>query len=202
MSIALPESLQRRADEPTTAYRALVDYAMLGSDRSLDGLATQYRSDPDAHPPTRRRNTLAIWSVTYNWQARIGDYDEQLAAQELAQIEAQWAARREQIREESWQLAQRLRDRALELLAHPTVEESSTETDAGKTITIVIKPSRWAQRDIPAIAETFNKLARLAVGLDTDQIRIIEGIDPGDLAQKSDEELAALKAKIMRKRGG
>ena len=113
-----------------------------------------------------------------------------------------WAQRREQIRDDSWDLAQRLRQRALELLAHPTVEESSTETDAGKTITIVIKPSRWAQRDIPAIAETFNKLARLAVGLDTDQIRIIEGIDPGDLAQKSDEELAALKAKIMRKRGG
>lgn len=200
MSIALPESLARLPDEPATAYRALVDYAMLGSDRSLDALAAQYRSDPDAHPPTRRRNTLATWSVAYDWQDRIADYDEQLAAAELAQAEAQWAARREQIREESWQLAQRLKDRAIELLSHPTVEEV-TESKDGTTI-IIVKPSKWAQRDIPAIAETFNKLARLAVGLDTDQIRIIEGIDPGDLAQKSDEELAALKAKIMRKRGG
>lgn len=204
MAITVPISLARLPDEPAGAYRALVDYIALGQSRSFDALAEQYRSDHSTDPPTRRRNTLATWSTRYDWQDRIADYDEQLAAAELAALEAQWAARREQIREESWQLAQQLRQRAIELLSHPTVETTTTEIDTaeGKTVTIVIKPSKWAQRDIPAIAETYTKLARLAAGMDTDQIRIIEGLDPDDLATKSDEELAALRAKLVRKKAG
>ena len=207
MAITVPISLARLPVEPAGAYRALVDYIALGQSRSFDALAEQYRSEHSTDPPTRRRNTLSTWSVTHNWQARIADYDAQIAAAELAANEAQWAARREQIREESWQLAQRLRDRALELLAHPTTEQISqvaTQEIDGRPVevtTIIIKPSRWAQRDIPAIAEAFSKLARLAAGMDTDQIRI-EGIGPDDLAAKSDEELAALKAKLVRKQGG
>lgn len=208
MSIPLPESLARLPDEPAGAYRALVDYIALGQSRSFDALAEQYRSDHSTHPPTRRRNTLATWSVAYDWQARIAAYDEHLAAAELAANEAQWAARREQIREESWQLAQQLRQRAIELLNHPTTEQISqvaTQEIDGRPVevtTIVIKPSRWAQRDIPAIAETYTKLARLAAGMDTEQIRVIEGLTPEDLATKSDEELAALRAKLVRKKAG
>ncbi len=184
-------------DEPDKANLALHDYEALGPDRTLEALTKLYRSS--ATPiPTRHIATLKNWSTRYAWQDRVAQQQELRLAAERKQRDAVWAQRREQIRDDSWDLAQRLRQRALELLAHPTVEESSTETDAGKTITIVIKPSRWAQRDIPAIAETFDKLARLSAGMDTEQIRI-EGLTPDDLSQKSDEELAALKEKIRRK---
>lgn len=184
-------------NEPDKANLALHDYEALGPDRTLEALTKLYRSS--ATPiPTRHIATLKNWSTRYAWQDRVAQQQELRLAAERRQRDAVWAQRREQIRDDSWDLAQRLRQRALELLAHPTVEESRTETDAGKTITIVIKPSRWAQRDIPAIAETFDKLARLSAGMDTEQIRI-EGLTPDDLSQKSDEELAALKEKIRRK---
>ncbi len=183
--------------EPEQANLALHDYEALGLERTLPALVARYRAESPP-VPTRRIGTLKLWSTTYAWQDRIAQQQELRLAVERRQRDAVWAQRREQIRDDSWDLAQRLRQRALELLAHPTVEETSTETDAGKTITIVIKPSRWAQRDIPAIAETFDKLARLSAGMDTEQIRI-EGLTPDDLSQKSDEELAALKEKIRRK---
>lgn len=206
MAITVPEILARLPDEPSDAHTALCWYAGLGPGRSLEMLAEHCRSAAES-PPTRRLRTLCTWSSKWGWVDRVTAYDEQLRAEELAANESQWAARREQIREESWQLAQRLRDRALELLSHPTTEQIrqvATQEIDGRPVevtTIVIKPSKWAQRDIPAIAETYTKLARLAAGMDTDQIRVIEGLDPDDLEQLSDEELAALAAKIKRKRG-
>lgn len=182
-------------DEPDKANLALHDYEALGPDRTLEALTALYRAS--ATPiPTRHIATLKNWSTRYAWQDRVAQQQELRLAAERKARDAVWAARREQIRDESWELAQRLRKRALELLDHPTVEETSESKD-GKTITI-IKPSRWAQRDIPAIAETFDKLARLSAGMDTEQIRI-EGLTPEDLSQKSDEELAALAEKIRRK---
>lgn len=186
-------------DEPDKANLALHDYEALGPDRTLEALTALYRAS--ATPiPTRHIATLKNWSTRYAWVDRVAAVQELRLAAERKARDAVWAQRREQIRDDSWELAQRLRQRALELLDHPTVEETSTETNTaeGKTITIVIKPSRWAQRDIPAIAETFDKLARLSAGMDTEQIRI-EGLTPEDLSQKSDEELAALAEKIRRK---
>jgi hypothetical protein len=181
--------------ENERAHLALHDYDALGPDRTLERLSAIYRSATTV-VPTRQTTTLKNWSTRYQWQERLAQQQELRLAAERERRDAVWAARREQIRDESWELAQRLRKRAIELLDHPTVEEHIESKD-GKTITIV-KPSRWAQRDIPAIAETFDKLARLSAGMDTEQIRI-EGLTPQNLSDLSDEELIALEAKIRRK---
>jgi hypothetical protein len=206
--------LQRRPDEPTAAHSALIGYAALGAGRSLDLLAQQYRSGlASGAPPTRRRATLVAWSSRWDWQARVAEYDQDRAAAELAAAEARWAERREQVREESWEMSRELLERARALLAWPIEETVTSETREelpdGKTLirhTTVIRPARWAQRDILTFAKTFDELARLAVGMDTEQRRIIvEGIEPGDLESLSDEELEQLLKKVeakKRRRGG
>lgn len=191
--------------EPENANLALQDYAALSIDeRSLDALARHYRGAESA--PSQRLRTLKTWSARYHWIDRTALLQNQRLAAERTQRDAVWLARRDQVREESWNLAQRLRQRAIELLDHPTVElvtTEITEVKDGKPVAItqtIIKPSRWAQRDIAGIAETFDKLARLAAGMDTAQVRI-EGLTPQDLANLSDDDLAKLESDLRRKKG-
>src|SRR5262249_50100327 len=140
---------------------------------------------------------------------RVAAYDEDLAAQELAEIEARWSARREQVREEAWSVAQRLLARAKELLDHPTTETSTetvTKQDAdGRAVeyhVTIVRPARWDHSSIVKLAESYNKIARLAVGMDTAQQRVIvvDGLEPKDLADLSDEELAALEQRMKKGR--
>lgn len=200
------DPLERLPDEPPAAHRALIDYEALGSTRTLEQLTRRTPSATEPRP-TRRLATLKEWSGRWNWQERIAQMQDLRIAQERAAREAVWAQRREQIRDESWELAQRLRQRATELLDHPTVETVSqvvTKEIDGVPVevtTVIVKPSRWAQRDIPAIAETFDKLARLSAGMDTEQSRIIiEGLEIEDLESLSDEELQKRWEQIQKKK--
>lgn len=190
----MPTPLQRLPDEPSAAHAALVLYAQLGEGRSLDALAEQCRSNAIVRPPTRRRRTLATWSARFLWSERVSAYDEDLRAAELARHETVWAARREQVREESWSLAQRILGRAQELLEQSFLEEVKLDG------VLVLKP-RWSMRDIATLAESYSKLARLAAGMDTDQQRvIIEGLSPADLESLDDAELEKLWEKMGKKR--
>jgi hypothetical protein len=201
------DPLARIPGEPETAHLALHDYAGLpDGQRSLDTLTRHYRGADSA--PTRRLRTLKEWSTRYLWQERVAQAQALRLAAERAQREAVWMQRREQTREDSWALAQQLRDRAIALLAHPTTEETHeqvTRRDAdGRTVEVIqvtIRPSRWAQRDIPVLAETYDKLARLAAGMDTSQQKVVvEGLEPKDLADLSDEELDKLEAQLQKRR--
>lgn len=204
----LPEPLRRHEDEPTKAHQALVDYALLGVGRSLEKLENQYRSDTTLiRPPTRQRSTLASWSVRWEWQERVASYDECLAADRLAEDDRKWRERREEHRERAWDLAQRLFQRAEELLSFPvvevTVETSQTKSEDGTKVFItqqVIKPAKWTQSDIARLVETYDKIARLAAGMDTEQQRlVIEGLPPEKLRELSDEELDQLEQNLIKK---
>ncbi len=194
----LPDDpLARLPDEPEHAHRALIDYEAMGDARTLDALAARYQCATEA-PPTKRRKTLAEWSGRWNWQERVALAYDARAARERAAREAVWAERREVVRTQSWDVANKILARALELLDQEFVEEVTVKRD-GKEIP-VLKP-RWSMRDIATLTETYDKLARLAAGMDTDQQRvIIEGLSPEDLESLPDEELDRLAAKLGRRK--
>jgi hypothetical protein len=176
----------------------LIDYALLGPGRSLDRLAERYRSERDPIAPTQRRATLAIWSSDHDWQARVAAYDDSLAAAVVAEAAADWQQRQAQIRALGWEIGQAMIERAREMLAAPLWEtEQRTVAEDGRTIQItIVKPARWALRDVVTVASAAIKLGRLAAGLDTERVRVVTDLNPSDLANLSDSELAALAQKL------
>lgn len=194
----LPDDpLARLPDEPEHAHRALLDYEAMGDARTLDALATIYRGRSEP-VPTRQSSTLKKWSGQWNWQERVAAAYDARVARERAAREAVWAERREIVRDQSWALADKIRERAQELLEQSFLEEVTVRR-GGAEVT-VLKP-RWSMRDIATLAETYDKLARLAAGMDTDQHKIvIENLNPEDLESLPDEELAKLEAKLRRKK--
>ncbi len=66
--------------ESADARQAWADYLAMGADRSLDKLAAQYRNGTTA-ALTRRRRTLATWSVDYGWQDRLRAIADEQAAE-------------------------------------------------------------------------------------------------------------------------
>jgi hypothetical protein len=87
--------------------------------------------------------------------------------------------------------------------AEVTIEPSRQESDDGKKVTIinqVIKPARWTQRDILSYVVTYDKLGRLAAGMDTEQPRlVIDGLMPQDLDRLSDEEVDRIEKELAKK---
>jgi len=61
------------ARETPDALQAFEDYWAMGDARSLPKLAQQYaaRSVAGESVPTKRENTLKMWSAGHNWQARV-----------------------------------------------------------------------------------------------------------------------------------
>lgn len=58
--------------ESAKAAQAFRDYVALGADRSLEALATKYRTSTEP-APTRHLRTLKGWSSEFGWQQRIAN---------------------------------------------------------------------------------------------------------------------------------
>lgn len=70
---------EQRQGETQKAYAAFLDYCRMGAGRSLRALVQTYR-EPDAeNPPTKHDATVFGWSSRFQWQERIGEYDQQIA---------------------------------------------------------------------------------------------------------------------------
>ena len=112
---ALAAACEQASGEPQKAYAAFLDYCRLGPGRSLARLLKRYQGVPEPYPglpPTTRLPTLKAWSSKHRWQARVEAWD---TAQQAAE-QAEWAARRKQIREADWQAGEALRALAAQML--------------------------------------------------------------------------------------
>jgi len=115
------DPLGRTKGELATAHQALIDYALLGTKRSLQRLARIYvgeevteadkktevwgqlhGEDTVREPPTKYLRTIENWSVKYAWQDRVALYDmRQIEAQieAVEEVQEQWRQRRQQMLE-------------------------------------------------------------------------------------------------------
>lgn len=66
----MPNHSQHQPKETPKAAEAFSDYVGLGSSRSLELLASVYRSRTEP-APTKHLRTLKDWSSKFRWQARI-----------------------------------------------------------------------------------------------------------------------------------
>ena len=160
--------LARMMGETKRANQALADYAMMGTARSLAKLAEHYKGQPlTNHLPTRKLNTLKLWSAHHDWQARVSAWEDI----KRAEAEEEWGRRRSELCEIEWGKARQLLERAEAMLKLPLTERI-VDSDGQ---TVVIKPVRWSAADIGRYVEVASKLMRLAAGAETE--RGIVGLD-------------------------
>jgi hypothetical protein len=199
-------TLPRLDGEHAKAHAALVAYATLGPGRSLDKLVETWVGE--ACPPTRRRATLADWSIRFDWQERVAAYDDALATAQLQQQQAAWVERAAELRERAWVAASAGLERCVELLTRSAIETTTTEEtvmdpDTGRRMRLVIirESPRGSLGDVARLLNAAATVGRLVVGEHTSHERLdvhVQLRSPEELEQMTTEEKRAYLADLMK----
>jgi len=85
------EPLERQPKESKRANQALRDYALMGMGRTLRSLHRVYlrqaEDKPGYQPPTCRNSTIFGWSMKFNWQERVGQWEQNNQRAEMTAYE-------------------------------------------------------------------------------------------------------------------
>lgn len=176
------DPLARVSGETRKANSALRDYYDLGPGRSAEKLYRRYvnlNENEGYEPPSLSSGTIHNWCARWRWVDRTTDQEEidlqrkqELWQQEIAENAEKWQHRRQEITEQSYQTALRLREAAgnmLEFLQNWKVSESVEEepNSQGGTDRTVIRTVRPAV-SISQLAHALrvsDQLLRLSAGL-------------------------------------
>jgi len=121
-----------------------------------------------------------------DWEDRVTKYDRHVVElefeardQSIVTSASEWEARRTQVREKAFNNANRLIDKALQMLEFPLdVETTTTEISDGEDGTTVVTnnvvrmPARWSFRDVATLLSTADQLQRLAADMTTSNTKI------------------------------
>ena len=188
-----PWDRQRNDDgelEPIRWYERFEGYRLMGPARSILGCYKEHvaKTSPERPIPVWVPRPWRDNADKWYWQERSESWDMENIAKRREE-QAAWA---EEWKAKEKDMAQKLLDRALDMLKFPLAEVTRTGED-GKTT--VVMPVDWRASDVKQYAETASKLARLAAELNTEQIgvnvnrdELVAGIE-ADIAR-----LAALRA--------
>lgn len=129
-----------KGEEAHTAksWEALIDYVTM-KPRSLYKLWEQYKELKT--PPTKRLGTLKAWSVRYNWQLKVIEFDQIGSAAKLEE----WTRRAEELNELDWNTGltfRRLIDKALTTLGQKIVQDSEWSLIFVRATTVFKEVSR------------------------------------------------------------
>jgi hypothetical protein len=100
------DNLPARHSETPRAYSAFMAFVELGRERSLQAVADKLNEE---------LFTIKKWSSKYDWTARIQTFNSGLLAEQVQhrarlqrQSDQEWAERLDHLREQEWQVSQRL----------------------------------------------------------------------------------------------
>jgi len=163
----LEEAWQRQRGEdgelePNLWFSRFTDYRLAGPSRSLLGCVNRERvtkgHKESNFTPGSWREAFERW----NWKARVEAWDEHIRQE----LEAEWEARRKEVKEQEWASAGKLLERVGKMLKFPLSEVIQEDKD-GKVFKV--QPVRWSQSDITRFLEAASKLRRLAAEMETDR---------------------------------
>ena len=154
--------MERLPDETGPAYEAFKMFVEMGVDRSGREVARRLN---------KSWSLLSRWSVRHRWLERAIEFDAQLQSiaqqaeeEKLVKSAGRWAKRMEETREEAFQMAGLLVEKAQAMLKFPLAETTSAD---GRTS---IKPGRWTFADAAKLADVAARLKQLATGLPTERL--------------------------------
>ncbi|MGE0131924.1 MAG: hypothetical protein AB7U82_27890 [Blastocatellales bacterium] len=160
----MAETWLRQPHESARAFKAFESYRDAGAERSLQSVAVQIG---------RTSRTVERYSAAHNWVDRAKDFDlyQQNRQQELfdnelradARAEAEkWRQRRIEYREAAFVRAEKLLQRADEMMKFP-LQQVERKGDNGETV--IIKPYRWNANSIVHLNRLANELIVMATGI-------------------------------------
>lgn len=181
------------AGETINAYNYFKLYLQQTSPRNIEKLARRLG---------KHGQGLRNYSARFKWKDRAAAYDDfhtnlelerQRARREKQELE--WLARRDEQRQQEWDIAQALLEKVRQMLQVPlfkeTVYDRLKDLDPdGKIIIeqiVHFEPLDWSAVDIARYFEVASKMARLATGMDTDQKKL--RIDVSALTDEQLEEM-------------
>lgn len=200
---------ERQKGEPKLWYDRFHEFCHAGPDRSLRGLYRQYRlrKAPEGATVPKSVNPPASWrkkAAEWLWRERADLFD----ANQREKRAAEWARRRDELREQEWTTHRKMMDRAQAMLGFPLTEQevSRQESPDGRTtIVTTVQPVDWKLADVARIADIAFKLGRRAADMDQgrhdivvsdwsdftdDELRQIAlGASPADVRRRREENL-------------
>lgn len=142
-----------------------------------------------------RKKKGSLYEHSRTWAQRANAYDDnERAIREQVDREI-WIERRRKVRDEEWEIGDKLRARAVEMMRY-NLFERTIDTATGVTI---FKPTNWGERDIISTFDMALKLQRRAAEMEQGKITVEHdwkkqleesGIDAGDLFDKLVNEIA------------
>ncbi len=165
------DSWLKQPNESPKAHKAFRTYLELGSNRSID---KAYCATKGLQEGSKRAAGLWMdWCSKFNWVDRAADYDLYMRMLEQQQREADtkaqaasWIKRRDDLREEEIDIAQKLIAQARQMLEFPITRQTIIQDG----YTTIIEPADWKKSDIPRFIETADKLQRLSLEMETERV--------------------------------
>lgn len=146
----------RRKGESPEAHQAYLRYQHAGVGRTQAKLCAEHGYC---------RQLIERWASRWQWQERIRGYDSHVAEVEqrghdevIRERAAEWQRRKDASHEETYMLAQALRARVEEMLAHPITKRKTREDG-----TVVIQPVRWNHGNMATLANLISVLEKIAL---------------------------------------
>lgn len=177
--------------ESPEAFQLFWVFVELGIKRTLQGVAQE---------SGLALGSIGQLSAEFKWALRARAFDKHLLNIQLKVIESKtkseailWAQRETQYRHESYELSEKLKAKALQMLDAPLYEQVvDTFTDVigqdGKIIKvptkIIQRPVKWTFKDMVAINDFADKLNRHALGLPSTRIAVDTTTTIADPAQR------------------
>ena len=147
-------------------YARFEKFRLAGPTRSVLGAYNQELvaagREPKKCQPSSWKHACNYWK----WRERAEAWDNA----QLEQAREIWADRRDQWRQEEWDLATALREKAFDMLGFP-VAKVTREKDGQVTI---VEPSEWRLVDAAKLIDTASKIARLSTGMVNERTESVE----------------------------
>jgi len=179
----------RLAGEPNRWYQRFKRFCRLGPGRSVLRVYTTEMAEKSSG---KRGKLPGAWNAAvraWRWYQRAEAFDAYIDQKE----DREWERRRQQHRRKEMELSQLLIEKAEQMLQFPLATTSKETREAGgNTINVTtIEATRWALRDAAGIIKVADELARLGLGMSTNQTTAVVGEMEklGNVEELSDEQL-------------
>jgi hypothetical protein len=179
----------RRKGESEEAYEAFIRYRDMAEGRSIDAVGKE---------GGKGRGILERWSARYHWVERARIWDNHLQSERdraAAAAVRQWERRRLDQLETAWSDAQKLREKARQLLAAPIVE-MTRETDSSGNSTTTIRPIRFQIRDSASMIEVAQAIEAAVLGAALGPVAPSSAPESEGIAQRPVEPSGRAKAAL------
>ena len=162
-------------DPPRNLTQAYRDYCVQEREMSVDETQSLVRADGTWNRWASGRDTNGGRYPT--WAERAQAYDDHI-----------WNSRREWLKRERWEIAEKGLEQVRAMLDYPIVRQRRQEVENGRPVTYIIEPAKWTKKDAATLFQTFDKSTRLDTGEVTDRTAVT-GPGAVDYSTYSDDRI-------------